>query len=189
MPDQWTEVAYVAISDDSGNEYQFGAITDTIDIAMGARDIEAIATLSAARVIKFIPEEVTEITMEVFPVGISADTTNGFYSWFLGLSHDSTSGVVTFARKKFRVTVLWTTASSITSAAGAIGTGDSLRMSFWSCYLTTATADFSDDILKSKVTFKCPPYDRSANGLIKVEEVDAGTLTALNTFQSGNMHP
>ena len=54
MPDQWTEIAYVAISDEDGNQYQFGTITDTIDISWGARDIESIATISAGRVTKFM---------------------------------------------------------------------------------------------------------------------------------------
>ena len=189
MPDQWTEIAYVAISDENGNQYQFGTITDTIDIAWGARDIESIATISAGRVTKFIPEEVTEITLELFPVGISSSgtTPNGVTGWFMGLAPTATSGIVTFTRKKFRVAVLWTTVTGITDAAGAISSGDSLRFSFWNCYLTTATADFTDDILKATCTFKCPPYDRAGYGLIKAEEADNTTLTTLGDYSGA--HP
>jgi hypothetical protein len=184
MPDQWTEIAWVAISDEDSNQYQFGTITDTIDISWGARDIESIATVSAGRVTKFIPEDVTEITLELFPVGISSDgaTPNGIHGWFMGLSPSATAGTVAFARKKFRVVVLWTTLTSITNAAGALASGDHLRFSFWNAYLTNATADFTDDILKSTVTFKCPPYDRAANGLICAEEEDDGTLNSMPVY-------
>jgi len=183
MVDEWTEIAYVAISDEDGNQYQFGSITDTIDIAWGSRDVEAIATVSAGRVVKKIPEAITEITLELFPVGISSDgtTPNGIHGWFMGLDPDATSGIVQFTRKKFRVAVLWSTAT-ITDAAGAIASGDSLRFSFWNCYLTDATLDFTDDILKSTVTFKCPPYDRAGSGLIKAEEADDGTLATLGAY-------
>ena len=184
MPDQWTEIAYVAISDEDGNQYQFGAITDTIDIAWGARDIESIACVSSGRVTKFIPEEITEITLELFPVGISSDDSppNGVQGWFMGLEPDATSGIVAFTRQKFRITVLWTTVTGITDAAGAVTSGDSLRFSFWNAYLTNASVDFTDDILKSTVTFKCPPYDRAASGLIKAEEADETTLATLGAY-------
>lgn len=190
LPDQWTEIAYVAVGDEDGNEYQFGTITDTIDISWGARDIESIATVSAGRVTKFIPEEVTEITLELFPIGISSDgsTPNGIHGWFMGLAPSATSGVVTFSRKKFRVTLLWTTDTSVTDATDDIpssGSESSLRFSFWNAYLTDATLDFTDDLLTASVTFKCPPYDRAANGLIKAEEVEDGTLSALGAY-SGN---
>jgi hypothetical protein len=192
MPDQWTEIAYVAISDEDGNQYQFGTITDTIDIAWGARDIESIATVSAGRVTKFIPEEVTEITLELYPVGISSSgtTPNGIHGWFMGMAPNTTSGTNNFTRKKFRVAVVWTTLpkASVTDAAGALGSGDHLRFSFWSCYLTSATSSFTDDILKSTVTFKCPPYNRAGSALIKAEEADNGTLDSLGAFGSGGSY-
>ncbi len=65
--EQWTETAFVEIADNSAtsNVVQFGTITDTIDISIGARDIEAISMVSAGRVSKFTPEDVTEITLEL----------------------------------------------------------------------------------------------------------------------------
>jgi hypothetical protein len=184
MPDQWTEIAYVAISDEDGNEYQFGSITDTIDISWGSRDIESIPTVSAGRVTRYVPEDLSEITLELFPVGISSDGAipNGVHAWFAGLSPSDTSGLVQFKRKKFRVSVLWTTVSPITNAAGAIGSGESLRFSWWNCYMTDATLSFTDELLRATVTFKCPPYDRAANSLIKMEEVDESTLSSLGTY-------
>ena len=189
MPDQWTEIAFVAISDEDGNEYSFGTITDTIDLSWGSRDVESIATVSAGRVTKFTPEDITEITLELFPVGISSSgsTPNGIQGWFMGIEPTATEGKCTFTRKKFRVTVLWTTAAAgdFTSATGAIpttGTCSSLRFSFWNAYLTDSSVDFTDDIVKSTVTFKCAPYDRAGESLIIAEEKDAGQLVAIPAY-------
>lgn len=186
MPDQWTEIAYVAISDEDSNQYQFGTITDTIDISWGARDIESIATVTAGRVTKFVPEDITEITLELFPVGVSSagTTPNGIHGWFMGLSPTDTSGIVTFTRKKFRVAILWTTASVSDATAATAASNAALRFSFWNCYLTEATADFTDDLLTASVTFKCPPYDRSGFGLVLAEESDGVSPNHLEALAS-----
>lgn len=194
MPDQWTEIAYVAIADDSGsNEYAFGSITDTIDIAWGSRDIEAIPTISAGRVIRFVPEDLTEITLEVFPVGITSNGSvpNGLHGWFAGLEPGDTTGLNTFRRKKFRVSVLWTTVPLGASdlASGSISAGESLRFTWYNCYMTDATVSFTDELLRATVTFKCPPYDRAANSLIKLEEADGTTLPALGTYSGSAPTP
>ncbi len=183
MPEQWTGVAYIAISDEDGNEYQFGALTDTIEISWGSKDIEATATVSGGRVVTYSPEEVTEISMDIFPVGISSDGSvpNGIQGWFMGLDPTASSGINQLKRKKFRVAALWTDTSP-SDAAGDISSGNSLRFSFWRAYLTSAEPDYSDDILKTSVTFKVPPYDKAGNGCIKSEEAEGTSLTALGAF-------
>jgi len=186
MPDQWTEIAYVAISDSDKNQYQFGVLTETIDIAWGTRDIEAIATVNAGRVVKFVPDDVTELTLEMYPVGMSSDDTppNGIAAWFMGLVPTVSTGINTYVRKKFRVAILWTSLAkaSVTDAAGSISSANSFRLSFWNCYMTDAALDFTDNVLKCKATFKCPPFDKSGNGLIKAEEADTTTLTTLGVY-------
>ena len=187
MPDEWTEIAYIAISDSDSNQYQFGALTDTMDISWGTRDIEAIATVNAGRVIKYIPDDMTEITLEMYPVGISSDDTppNGVHDWFLGLSAPTLdSGINSYLRKKFRVAILWTdlAKASVTDAAGAIAGSSSFRVSFWNCYMTGASLDFTDDILKCTVVFKCPPFNKSGSGLIKIEQEDADDLATLGAY-------
>jgi len=111
----------------------------------------------------------------------------------MGLAPTATEGSNNFARKKFRVVILWTTyvpdqPYTSFNAAGALSSGDHLRFSFWNCYLTDATLDFTDDILKASCTFKCPPYDRAAYPLICAEEKDSGTLSAMPAY-SGSAPP
>jgi len=186
MPDEWTEIAYVAISDITPNQYQFGALTDTLEIAWGTRDIESMATVAAGRVVKFSPDADAEITLEIFPVGISSDSTppNGLLAWFSGLVPTATSGVNSYLRKKFRVTALWTdlAKASVTDAAGVIASANSFRVSFWGCYMTDHKIDFTDDIVKVTATFKCPAFNKAGSGLIKIEEAVGTTLATLGTY-------
>jgi len=186
MPDEWTEIAYVAISDSTGLQYQFGALTDTIDISWGTRDIEAIATVAAGRVVKFIPDDLSEVTLELYPVGISSNGTipNGIHAWFVGLAPTVTSGINTYLRKKFRVVILWTDKAKalVIDAAGAITAASSFRVSFWNCYMTSGNIDFTDDIVKVTAVFKCPPFAKDGDGLIKIEEEDAGDLATLGAY-------
>ncbi len=207
--EQWTETAFVEIADNSSssNIIQFGTITDTVDISIGARDVEAVAMVSAGRVTKFTPEDVTELTLELYPIGTSSvyatssegetgSNPNGVLSWYWGLSPNTQVGTNAFGRKKFRVSLLWT--DTITDLSGGVPAvsdssstvGSYLRLGFWACYMTDAKLDFTDDILKQTVTFKCIPFDREAKARITTEEyyVDGTTTTEMpemSTFDNG----
>jgi hypothetical protein len=207
--DQWTETAFVEIADNSAtsNIIQFGTITDTIDIAIGSRDVEAIAMVSAGRVTKFTPEDITEITLELYPIGTSSVFTtatvgatgsnpNGVLSWFWGLSPNTKVSRNAFGRKKFRLSLLWTdTVTDVSAAVPVVSAqsttvGSYLRLGFWNAYMTDAKMDFTDDILKQTVTFKCIPFDRTAAGMITIEEyyvdgTDVTKMPAMSTFNAG----
>jgi len=185
--EQWTEIAFVEIADnaETPNVVQFGTITDTLDISIGTRDVEAIALLSSGRVAKFTPEDVTEITLELYPIGVTSigSSPNGILAWYWGQNPGTNAGRNEFGRKYFRVSMLWTnTITDLTSvplvSAGQETIGDYLRMSFWMSYMTDAKMDFTDDILKQTVTFKCLPFDRAGASRIVFEEyyVDGSTV-------------
>jgi len=126
--------------------------------------------------------------LELFPIGITSDGTipNGIQDWYLGLDYNTTLSLNSFARKYFRVSIMWTSNTGTVPdvSAAQIVTADYLRLGFWMCYMTTATMDFTDDILKQTVTFKCLPFDRAAAPRITIEE-SATTLKAMSTFDAG----
>lgn len=190
MEDQFTEIAYIAISDTSSHQYQFGTITKSIELNIGDKDVEQIVTVAGGRMVKFIPQEMAEISFDIVPVGMSTNTAvpNGLLGWFIGADYDAASSLVTRTRHKFRVTVLWTndTTNGASNAAGAINTAgsDSFRISFWGCYMTTHPIDF-DGELGTKVIFKCPPFNKAGSGMIKCEEAVDGTLATLDDY-TGN---
>jgi hypothetical protein len=91
------------------------------------------------------------------------------------------NGVITRTRPTFRVTILWSDVS-VADAAGAISSGNSFRLSFWGCYMTDHPYDFTDDVLKNTVTFKCPPFNKAGSGMIKAEEAEDAILATLGAY-------
>ena len=73
-PETWSELANVGITILGGSEVQFATITETVDIDLGDKDFDAIATLGGGRLVKFNPQDVTTITLEAYP--LEAGTAN-----------------------------------------------------------------------------------------------------------------
>ena len=65
--DLWSEVGNVGITKKGGSEVQFATVTETVDIDVGAKDIEVVANLAGGRLVKFSPQDITTITLEAYP--------------------------------------------------------------------------------------------------------------------------
>jgi len=189
----WSETALVAISGQSGTDVKFAAITETIDVDIGDKDFDAIATLSGGRLVKFNPQETTTITFEAYPVQagtedmIAATTGTGFFDLMNSLdTSNPLSYSVDRTRTKYRVAIMWTDSSSETDATAAITATDSaLRIVAADGYFTSVKPSFTDGVLKFTVNFKVPPFDSSGSANVKMESVaGADTLTALSSYTS-----
>lgn len=189
--DAWTETALITITGTSGTctaTFNIAALTDSIDIDQGDRDIEGIPTLSGARLVKLNPEGDTTITFEGYPIGIGdidATSVDGMMAHFFG-GTDSTSPFSvtsgTIARNKYSVYILWTDDTAATIGTTSIASGSSaLRYKFANCYLTSAKAAMSaDGALKGTFKFKVPVRNKSNTANITVESTD-GTAS-MNTL-------
>jgi len=190
LPDSWTETALIEVSasgDTVGASTRYCAITDTIDIDWGTKDIDWIANLCGGRIPTFTPEGATTISLELIPVGIVAP--EGLSQIFIGNVTDSSepiSSTNSRTRYKCRVVVCWTEDTTMTDASA--DTADSkaaLRFSFEDCYITGLTFSFTDDILKATATFSCPPFNKSGTALITSEQTEGGagdTLPDLGNY-------
>jgi len=178
--DSWTELCLVEVAKfgfvASQSKLQFAALTETVDISQGDKPVTFVANIKGGRIPKYDPEEPTEITLEMYPVGISNE--NGLKHWFLGDTDANTvpvlSSTATHTRHKFRVTILWTTLSTVTEAGGAVSGADesALRGIYRGAYLTSYKDDFTEPILKCTATFMCPPFDKDGSGLIEWQETN-----------------
>ena len=65
--DLWTEKALVSIAAQGGTDITFQSLTETIDIDPGEKDIEQIVLTSGGRLVKFVPEGLTTVTIEAYP--------------------------------------------------------------------------------------------------------------------------
>jgi len=84
----WSETALVGIAAQGGTDVKFASITETVDIDIGDKDFDVIATLAGGRLVKFTPQEPTTITLEAYPVdaattGFTTATTGAGFSIML----------------------------------------------------------------------------------------------------------
>ncbi len=188
----WSETCLIGIAGHGDtNDMKFQAITETIDMDIGDKDFDVVATLSGGRVVKFTPQEPTTITFEAYPVEAGTDTgTTGKGFFDLMNTPDAAEPLdidVDRLRTQYRVAILWTTNTSSTSADDIVGTAYAgLRVVAADGYFTSVKPSFTDGILKFTVTYKVPPFDSSgsANVVIQSTDIAGASLTALVSYTS-----
>jgi hypothetical protein len=204
FPDAWEEVALVAISKQGGSDIEFAAITETIDISEGDYPGESIPNTAGGRIWKQSPQEDGEITLELYPISLDTTSGDGLFQHFAGgtwdtsqpLEIDSTwTAGVSRVRDKFRIAIMWTDDTAVTSAVDATSTAGSTALRFYAtdCRLVSHKASFTDGILKITATFKYPAMSKDAmsqDGITKIgiwQSTSAGgsaetPLTALGPY-------
>lgn len=198
--DQWTELALIEIQRfNDSNAYQFGSLTDTIDLDIGDKAIESTPLVNGGRVVKYTPEADSTITLEIFPVGVRGNqpTPAGLMNWFYGDEAGTTHGtgkgfkfINKNSRYKFRVAVLWTSTFPLPASVSGVQTsGDHFRISFWGCYLTSCKIAYTDDILTGTVSFVCPPFTKAGSGAIGIEEANTQELPAMQNYTTAYATP
>jgi len=189
VDDAWMETCLITISAISAaTNVEFAGLTETVDFDIGDKDIEGIPILNGGRVTKFNPEADTTITFEAYPVeaGTHTGTTGtGFYD----LMHSQDASEPTriendHVRTKYRVLVLWTNDTALTSATQATNLNKSgLRVGIAEARFTSVKPSFTDGILKFTVTAKCAAFDKSADSNVMMESTDGtALLPAINDY-------
>jgi hypothetical protein len=190
--DMWSETALVAISAPAGSDVQFMTITETLDIDIGDKDFDIVATLAGGRLVKFNPQAETTITFEAYPVEAGTDTGTegkGFFDLLnTSVATQPISVLVDHTRTKHRVIITWTDDATVTTAEGLIAlvnTASGLRIVAADGYFTSAKPSFTDGQLKWTVMFKVPAFDKNASANVKVESTDGtADLIAVPSYTS-----
>lgn len=195
VDDSWMEVCFVGISALDGSDVQFASLTSTIDFDVGDKDIEGIPLVNGGRVTKFNPEGDTTLTFEAYPLEAGTDsgsTGKGFFD----LLHSADASVpirITndHNRTKYRVLVLWTNDSTVTTAQSATATDSSgLRIGVADGHFTSVKPSFTDGILKFTVMYKCAAFDKSAGSNVMMESAAGSSgsdvLPAVGSYTSSN---
>lgn len=184
----WSETALIAVVKQAGTAVEFQAITETVDIDIGAKDFDAIATLGGGRVIKFTPQEPTTITMEMYCPDAGTATGAGVGAFDLFNTVDSSQPVVIpvdRTRTKYRVAILWTDAASITAEGQVVTpTNSALRVVASDGYFTSVKPSYTDGLLKFTVVYKVAPFDTAGAANVKVESVSGLTTATLSALAS-----
>jgi len=197
----WSETALVAIAyygsgSETSNDIQFASLTETIDIDMGDKDIDQVASIGGGRLVKKVPQDITTITLEMYPLDIDAIGGTGVAQLFhdTKANWDSSEPLeVTSSRNRelYRIAILWTDDTSVTTGNGAVTSGsNAYRIIFAHAYCTSAKPSFTDGVLKVTATFKVPAFNPNGVGNIHEQSIDGtATLNALNTYNSTNYNP
>ncbi len=183
-PDTWSETALVSISKASDSELDFYSITDTIDINFGEKNFDVVSTMKGGRLVKFNPQDPTEITLELYPVEAGTDTGSAgkgvFDILWPGIKNDTSQPISVSSsrvRQKLRLSILWTDDTTVTSAISAINLNQTgLRVIVQNAFCTSANLSYTDKVAKVTATFKAPPFDKSGNANITIQSTD-GTAT------------
>lgn len=177
--DSWSELGLVSITAQGGTVVEFKTLTETVDIDIGDKEFDALPMISGGRVVKFTPQEPTEITLEAYPIEAGTDTGavgKGFFD--LLNTADATQPVsvsVDHTRSKYRMSLLWTDKADATTAEEGLltaSTESGLRILAADGFFTSAKPSFTDGILKWTVKFKVPAFDKSGTANVKIESTD-----------------
>ena len=188
--DTWSETAWVDIAAQAGSDVAFQTITETVDIDIGDKDFDVIATLKGGRLVKYTPQEPTTITLEAYPVEAGTDSGNtgeGFFDLMnTADASQPLSITVDRTRSKYRLVILWTDNTSVANASAIVGAAyNALRVVASDGYFTSVKPSFTDGVLKFTVTYKVPPFDKSGTGNVAIQSTDAtASLTALASYTS-----
>ncbi len=202
----WSETALITISKyaNSGtpSDLELAALTETIDIDLGDKDIDQIVNLKGGRLVKKTPQALTTITFEGYPVEVgpsveetdASETLKGISQLFSGGTWNTTQPITTEAsrtRDLFRIAILWTDDANATSAAGSTSaTSHAYRIVFAHAYMTSMKPSFTDGILKFTFSFKVPAFNKNGVAQIREESSDGTvSLPALNPYNATYYDP
>lgn len=191
VPETWSERAKISICVEAGTNIQFETLTDTVDVDLGDKDIEAIATMKGGRLVKYIPQEMTTITLEAYPLeaGTKSGTTGtGFFD--LMNTVDSTQPLsisVDLVRNRYRMAMLWTNDTSNTSAHTSVASG-SYALRIVGCgFFTSVKPSYTDGVVKFTVQMKCPAFKKDGTANVNIGSCDTtAALVALTSFTNAS---
>jgi hypothetical protein len=196
-PETWSEKAKVSIAKENGDDILFGSLTETIDIDLGDKDIEQIATTSGGRLVKYNPQDITTVTLEVYPLeagtltgaATASDGTGFFDLMNTGESDEPQQISVNHTRERYRIAILWTNDISSDTYAHSEIASERLGLRFVGCgFFTSVKPSFTDGVLKFTVQMKIPAFKKDGTANIKIESGNGtAILPALGSFtDTGN---
>ncbi len=186
----WSEFCKVGMCSQSGTEIEYQSITETVDIDIGDKDFDVIATLGGGRLFKFNPQEPITITLEAYGTEAGTDSGTTGKGFFDLMNTVDTSQPITIStdkiRNKYRLVLLWTDDSNNAGPSKSILSGKSaLRIVASDGKFTSVKESFTDNIVKFTITYKVEPFDSSGNANIKIESTDdTAVLPALASYTS-----
>ena len=192
--DAWQRHALITVEDDD-TAVQIQALTETIDIDIGERDLDKIDLLNLGQIPKHGSIGLTTVTFEGYSLQAgtaAAGTATGFWDLFAqkpamvgtdASAADPLTNAITNDVTRYRVSILWTNDGAATAGTSAVTSGATYqgkRFIIADCFCTACKESFTDGVLKTTLTFKGVAFNKSASARIKIESVALATSVALS---------
>lgn len=145
-----------------------------MSISGGGFEIEGIDTFGG-KVTRVGTRDDIELSFEGIPVSVQD------FDWiFAGLTTNTTTSISSWADKKYRVCVLWTNETGVTSGAQVIATAsEAYRRIYSEAYCTSVeTAMDAGDHLTATMTFAVPSEDTTGGSNYKLQSCDSTSALA-----------
>ena len=184
FPDLWGEgTCLISIatwnlpSGTPGVGVTFSAAVNSVDIDMGDKEFETVNLIRGAQLEKWQHEADTVITFEGYPTEMDTTSTDVIqrflaasanwdltepFDTFVDATTDSVTNTI-LSRNDFRVTLLWTDDTTVTSAEGVVpATSAALRAIFKKARLVSVKPSFTDNELKFTFKFRVKTRAKTA---------------------------
>ena len=170
--DSWYDHTYISVAVEAGSEIQLRTKTTSLNITGGNFDVESTETFGGS-IKRTSAREDIEIAFE----GIATSLQD--FDWIFHGVSNTLSQITSSAIEDYRVTLLWTDESGITSAAQAIATAsEAYREIYAECNLVSLEkSQNADENLTAALTFKTAFED--ASGSINFKKQMCGTASAM----------
>jgi hypothetical protein len=208
--DAWQKHAIITIDDGTYN-VTLQALTETIDLDIGEREIDIINLLNLGQIAKFGAMGLTTLTFEGYALkagtsDASGSAATGFWDIFAYKPTRYLAGTtdtdlaepqaipVTNQITRLRIMILWTNDSGVTTATSAVTSGlgyKGKRFGIADCICTGHKESFTDGVLKTTLTFKGLAFSKNASARIMMESgQDTNPLPAITgTYTPGEDTP
>ena len=177
----WYNKAYISVSVEAGTEIQLRAKTTSLKITGGNYDTEGIETFGG-KIKRVGPREDLEIGFD----GIV--TSHQDFDWiFHGLTTSTGSSITSSTVRDYRVSILWTDQTGITSATAAITTASEAYREIYAetNMISLEKSMDADGHLTAAMNFKLAYTDETGGINFKKEYSDtSNTLSAVTGYTS-----
>ena len=191
MVDAWTEWGLLAICPKGGSfvEYNGSIDRDSLEITQGTKDFDIIHLLNGGCLEKPTPEGEYVISFDIYFTDLDTTDDSGILQLFHTTKDNwDTTGPLSVTnsrnRDQFKVVVLFTEDTTVTSASSAITNKAACRFILTNARFVEATpVSFGDGILKVTCKFKAAPYTKAGAGNFTVESATSSeSLDAVPDF-------
>jgi hypothetical protein len=196
--DAWQRQCLIEVTDGT-TDVDIHALTETVDIDQGEREIDIINLLNLGQIPKHGAIGLTTVTIEGYPQQAgtaAAGAATGFFDIFASKPAIDSSGEldvdISNTLTRYRVAILWTNDATADEGADAVASGSlGMRFVMADCFCTSCKTTFTDGILKQTLMFKGTAFGKdggaAASGIKqKWESCTASeALTALGSYTPG----